>query len=617
MLAELRRRNVHRVAIAYLAAAWLLVQVVDTLTPTFFPEAVFRGAVIALAIGFIPALILAWIFEWTAEGLQRETNVAAETPRSDSRLFDRVITVTLLLAVAYFAVDKFVIDPERDKAAIHAATEQALADAFIGEFRDRSIIVLPFLNMSSDPEQEYFADGISEELLNLLAGIEELRVISRSTSWTFKGKEIDVADMRHRLDVSHVLEGSVRKAGDQIRVTVQLIDARTDSHLWSETYDRSFQDIFRIQDEISAAVVDQLKLELLTGAPTAEEIDPDAYELYLKGRYISFTLGGGPRAMEAVNYLTRAIVLEPQFLPAISELANVHKGLATGPGMGQDREYHWKQLRRVVDRLFDIAPDSSYTHEWLAWLAGASSDFEQTAYHLEQAIATASNTHLSDVLAFASYYLRMSGRYAEAEIVARYVMSRDPACGNCVLALANALRYQDRHREAAEAIEAQLGWRELRRSDIWPLGISWLVAGEPGKALGYFDQMDEPNARRFMRTLALYSMGRTDEFETEFAAFRASSEDDPEGIARVYAWAGDADQAYAYLRKHIETNGEDDLADSLISELYEPVSADPRIRALIERVEAMLAILRAVPFDPEYPPALQARIDAMNLGPDT
>jgi len=617
MLDELRRRNVHRVAIAYLAAAWLFVQVVDTLTPAFFPEAVFRIAVIALAIGFVPALILAWKFEWTPEGLQRETEVAKGTKRSDSRLFDRLITVTLILAVAYFAIDKFLIDPERDRAAIEAATEQARSDAFIEGFRDRSIIVLPFLNMSSDPEQAFFADGISEELLNLLARIDQLRVISRSTSWTFKGKEIDVADVRRRLDVSHILEGSVRKAGDQIRVTVQLIDARTDSHLWSETYDRSFQDVFRIQDEISAAVVDQLKLELLTSAPKAEQIDPAAYELYLKGRYISFTLGGGPRALEAVDYLTRAIALEPQFLPAISELANVHKNLATGPGMGQDREYHWEQLQRVIDRLVDIAPDSSYAHEWLAWLAGDRGDFEQTAQHLERAIATANNAHQPDVLSFASYYLRMSGRYAEAEIVARYVMSRDPACGNCVQALANALRYQDRHREAAEAIEAQLEWRELRRSDIWPLGISWLVAGEPGKALGYFDQMDEPNTRRFMRTLALYSLGRSDEFEAEFAELRASSDDDPEGIARVYAWAGDADQAYAYLRKHIETNGEDSLADSLISELYEPVRADPRIRALIDRVEAMLARLRAVPFNAEYPPALQEKIDALNTGQDT
>ena len=189
MLDELRRRNVHRVAIAYLATAWLLVQVVETLTPDFLPAFVFRTTVIIFAIGFVPALILAWKFEWTPEGLQRDRDVSAETPRSESRLFDQAITLVLILAVAYFAVDKFVFDPVRDEADIAAATEEArkraLSGAFLDEFRDRSILVLPLLNMSSDPEQESFADGMSEELLNVLARIEELRVISRSTSWTF------------------------------------------------------------------------------------------------------------------------------------------------------------------------------------------------------------------------------------------------------------------------------------------------------------------------------------------------------------------------------------------------------------------------------------------------
>lgn len=213
-LREFRRRNVPQVAIAYLAGAWLLIQVVETLLPIFGQsEDAARPVVILLAIGFIPALILAWVFEWTPEGLRREADVTAATPRASTRGFDRVIIVLLVLAVGYFAVDKFAFGPGSVST------------------QDRSIVVLPFVNMSSDREQEYFGDGMAEELLNLLSKIDELRVISRSTAWTFKGRDVGVTELRDKLDVSHVLEGSVRKSGDQVRVTAQLIDARTDTHL--------------------------------------------------------------------------------------------------------------------------------------------------------------------------------------------------------------------------------------------------------------------------------------------------------------------------------------------------------------------------------------------------
>ena len=160
-----------------------------------------------------------------------------------------------MLAVAYFAIDKFVFDPVRDKEQISEAVEDALAGQLLERYANRSVLVLPFVNMSSDEEQEYFADGISEDLLNLLAKIEELRVISRSTSWTYKGKDVDFAEVSRKLGVSHILEGAVRKSGNEVRISAQLVDARTHRHLWAETYDRTLDDIFAIQDEISVEVV--------------------------------------------------------------------------------------------------------------------------------------------------------------------------------------------------------------------------------------------------------------------------------------------------------------------------------------------------------------------------
>lgn len=236
MFDQLRQRNVHRVALAYLAGAWLLIQIVDTLTPDILPAGVFRATVIVVAIGLIPSLVLEWIFEWTPEGLKLESAVPSGSAVSESRWLDRAIIVTLVIAVAYFAIDKFVLDPVRDEDEIEAATAEAVEDALTGrlleKYANRSVLVLPFLNISADVEQDYFADGIAEELLNLLTKIEELRVFSRSTSWTFKGKDIDIAEIQARLDVSHILEGSVRKAGNQIRIKAQLIDARTDQQLW-------------------------------------------------------------------------------------------------------------------------------------------------------------------------------------------------------------------------------------------------------------------------------------------------------------------------------------------------------------------------------------------------
>jgi adenylate cyclase len=227
-----------------------------------------RMVVIVLAIAFIPSLFLSWTFEITPEGLKRDADVDHDLSITQvtGKKLDRIILVVLALALAYFAFDKFVLDPARDAELVEETVQKARSDALVESYGDKSIVVLPFVNMSSDEEQEYFSDGLSEEMLNLLAKIPELRVTSRSSAFAFKGEKIDIPAVAEKLGVAHILEGSVRKAGNQVRITAQLIEARSDTHLWSETYDRSLDDIFAIQDEIAAAVVAQLKITLL-GAP--------------------------------------------------------------------------------------------------------------------------------------------------------------------------------------------------------------------------------------------------------------------------------------------------------------------------------------------------------------
>ena len=233
LFSELKRRNVFRVGIAYLIVAWLTLQVTDIVVPILeLPDVFDRGVLLLLAIGFPFALIFAWAFEMTPEGVKKEKDVdrAVSITQHTGRKLDFIIIGVLTVAVAIFALDKFV---------------------WTESVAPKTIAVLPFVNMSDDSEQEYFSDGLSEELLNLLAQIPELRVTSRTSAFSFKGKDATIAEVGRTLDVEHVLEGSVRRSGDTIRITAQLINVSTDTHVWSDSWDRDFQDVFVIQDEIA------------------------------------------------------------------------------------------------------------------------------------------------------------------------------------------------------------------------------------------------------------------------------------------------------------------------------------------------------------------------------
>ena len=289
---ELKRRNVFRVTIAYVIIAWLILQVGDTLAPALhLPESINTALAFFLILGFPLAIFLAWAYELTPEGLKRERDVdrTKSITHVTGRKLDSFIIAVLVLALGYFVFDKFVLDPSRDAELVQATTETVAKQATESreaETADKSIAVLPFLNMSDDAANEYFSDGISEEMLNLLTKIPELRVTSRTSAFSYKGKDFKIADVGRELNVAYVLEGSVRKAGNKVRITVQLIEVDSDTHQWSETYDRTLEDIFAIQDEIAAAVVAQLKVALLGAVPMVRETNPQAYALFLQGRHL-------------------------------------------------------------------------------------------------------------------------------------------------------------------------------------------------------------------------------------------------------------------------------------------------------------------------------------------
>ena len=271
LFSELQRRNVVRVTVAYVIAAWLLAQVADLVLDNIgAPDWVMQTILLVLALGLALVVFFSWAYEVTPEGIKRE----ADVDRSNSithvtgRKLDRAITFVLILAVAYFAVDKFILSPAQPVATTApAATSDEVTKA---PKISNSIAVLPFVNMSDDKANEYFSDGLSEELLNVLAKNPNLQVAARTSSFSLKGEKLEIREIAERLNVDHILEGSVRKSGDQVRITAQLIRADSGFHLWSDSYDRSLDNIFAVQDEIAAKITAALIPQIVgsTGSET-------------------------------------------------------------------------------------------------------------------------------------------------------------------------------------------------------------------------------------------------------------------------------------------------------------------------------------------------------------
>jgi TolB-like protein/Tfp pilus assembly protein PilF len=384
LLAELRRRNVIRIAGLYLVGAWLLVQVAETVLPVFgVPDWVLRALIILLALGFVPALVFSWVFELTPDGLRRESELDRSRSSVDhtARKLDLAVIV-LLLAVGAMVLFKPAPEPppvasaQDPQAAAAMATEAEAAGPAAA-----SIAVLPFADLSQAGDQGYFSDGMSEEILNVLAKVEGLQVASRTSSFAFKGQEtLGVPAIAEQLGVRHVLEGSVRRAGDTLRITAQLIDAQTDRHLWSETFDRPLtaENVFAIQDEISKAIV----AALVKALPSAEvgavgqaqtTTNLSAYDNYLRARTL---VRSRRQLLLAEQLLEKSLEQDPQYAPAWELRAALQPllGEYTDTPLGVD-ELERRGIE-FADRALSLAPDSALA---LAVKANIRSRQSQTA----------------------------------------------------------------------------------------------------------------------------------------------------------------------------------------------------------------------------------------------
>jgi TolB-like protein len=368
-VAELKRRNVIRVAGLYLVGAWLVVQVAGTVLPMFgAPEWLPRTIVVLVAIGFVPAVIFSWVFELTPEGLKRDENVAPEqsiTPQTGRRM-DRMIIVVLVLALGYFAFDKFVLAPKRE-AALGASAGPNEARSLINA---KSIAVLPFENLSEEKANAFFAEGVQDQILTDLSQIADLKVISRTSVMQYKsGVARNLREIGQQLGVAHIVEGSVQRAANKVRVNAQLIDARNDAHLWAQTYDRDLADVFAIQSEIAKAIADQLQAKLSPNEKKAIEQPPTtdlaAFDLYSRAKSLLLTAGfsatNEPDLRKAIELLDEAVKRDPSFFDAYCQLAYAHEYLyATG---GFDHTPARLALAEAaVQAVTRLRPDAAETH---------------------------------------------------------------------------------------------------------------------------------------------------------------------------------------------------------------------------------------------------------------
>jgi TolB-like protein/Tfp pilus assembly protein PilF len=584
---ELKRRNVIRVGVAYVVVAWLVLQVADVILNNIVaPAWVFHVLLLFLAVGFPFAMIFAWAFEMTPEGIKRESEVDRSqsiTPQTGRKL-DNLIIGVLVLALGYFAFDKFVLSQSRETAGIEAAVEQAVEEAVSqgGEApsAEMSIAVLPFVNMSSDQEQEYFSDGLSEELLNLLAKIPELKVASRSSAFQYKGEKFDVKEVAQKLEVAHVLEGSVRKSGNQVRITAQLIKADDGYHMWSETYDRTLDNIFAIQDEISAAVVEALKIELLGEVPRAQAVNPEAYALLLKARYLH-DKWGKDNFTASVDAYQQALAIDPDYAEAwaglsVTYLNQVQSGYRGG-------EEGLALAREAVDRALALDPDLPGAWARLSLIQNIFEwDWEGAQTSSRKALELAPDDER--VLGAAANLASSLGRLDEALSYYQRSLANDP------LDLVTLYNIADTLHRMGKLPEAEAGYRrllELNPEDWGSHTQLAIIMMRQGRAQEAWDELAlevDPKQQEYGRILVLPDLGREREARQRLAEFIEENQSWTAYLmATIYAWHGDPDEAFEWLDRAYEQR--DGLMVSMLKEpLFVGLHDDPRWALLLERM---------------------------------
>ncbi len=569
---ELKRRNVSKVAVAYAVVGWLLIQIATQVFPFLeIPNWAIRLVILLTALGFPVALIIAWAFELTPEGIKRTEAADAAGQRSRGGIWIAVVVVAAILSLGLFFLGRYTAGNATPR--LHEAATV---------IPHKSIAVLPLLNESGDPKDEYFSDGLSEELIAALAQISGLKVIGRSSSFRFKDRTEEPKTIGKKLGVSSLLEGTVRKQGDRVRIVAELINAADGIEVWTRTFDRELKDIFAVQQEIARAVAESLRVTLLGSEEKATQMATDsveAHNAYLQGHFYSVRRNTEDYR-KAIDYFDQAIQLDPNYALAYAERSEVWTVI--GERTGQ-RSTAFPNARSDAEKAVAIAPSLAEAHAALGWVrAFVEWKFAEGLSELQRAKELSpANPTANDLLARVIVY---TGRMEEAEHQARQAVELDPLSAAAQFTLGRVLFY------AGKLDEAYAAGRKL--AELQPSASSshrWqvLVAvqrGDGETALREAQLEPDESIRPFELALAHYIRGDKKASDAALADLVAHSR---EGlayqIAQVYAVRGEKDKAFEWLQIAFD-NHDGGMLGLAVDPLLRGLHDDPRYKNLLAKL---------------------------------
>jgi len=581
--AELKRRNVYKVAVAYIVAGWALSQGIAQVFPVFdIPNWVIRLIVVLIVIGFPVAVVFAWVFELTPEGIKR-TEVADAMPPTagyKTHAWIYIVVVGAILSVTLFFLGRY-------SGSRATATGGPVPSSSISQ---KSIAVLPFDNLSRDPDNAYFAEGVQDEILTRLAKVADLKVISRTSTQRFKSAPENLPQIAKQLGVAHIVEGSVQKSNDQVRVNVQLINALTDAHLWGDTYDRKLTDIFAVESEIAKTIADILQAKLSGSEQHAIAARPtentEAHQLYLKGRFF-WNKRTGNDLKKSIDYFEQAIAADPNYALAYAGIADAYV-LLPGYSAGTPRDCYPKakaaakkaleldetlaeahttlamaiwlydfdssQATREFQRAIELNPNYATAHHWFSLGLASLGRFDDAIAEGKRAVELDPLSLVINADLGADYYL--ARRYDEAIAQQRKTLEMDPGFYYAHFILGEALAAKGAFEQAIE---------EYRKAhalddDPWVLGLlghAYASSGNKTEALKILDQLKELSTQRYV---SAYS------------------------FAILYLGLGDKQEALRWLEQSYQDRAGSDIAWIRVYSLLDPLRGDPRFEALAEKI---------------------------------
>jgi TolB-like protein len=568
---ELKRRNVYKVAVAYAVVGWLGIQVASILLPTVHaPEWTLQTIIALLVIGFAFALVIAWAFELTPEGIKRTEEVEPRAGHtSQNRTWIYIAVIGVVFSVGLFFIGRY--------------TARNSGRPTPSELPAKSIAVLPLLNESGDQHDEYFSDGLSEELIAALAQIRELKVIGRSSSFRFKDRKEEPRTIGEKLGVSTLLEGTVRKQGNKVRIVAELINAADGIALWTQTFDRELKDIFAVQEEIAAAVASSLKMTLLGSdeRPVAHRAikNTEAHNTYLLGHYYLHRLNLEDYR-RAVGQFAEAIRLDPDYALAYAERAEAWTLIGDLTGEGKTE---WPKARQDAERAVAIAPMLAEAHAALGWVRFfAEWNFAEGLSELNRAKELSpGNATANDLLARCIVYV---GKPDEAERQARRAVELDPLSASAQNNLARVLycrnKLEEANAAAHKAVELQPTTASGHRYQVFIA----IARGDSETALREAQLEPEESYRRFELTLAHYARGDRATADAALAELIATGRDKlAYQIAQVYAVRGETDKAFEWLEISFDTH-DTGMLGLLVDPLLRNLRDDPRYQTFVAKM---------------------------------